>query len=77
MSSPPPTITIDGAQYEFDAFSDELREMVALYLHAKEMMAVARRQATIHEISVINLAATIKARAEAETNGRQSDTAAR
>lgn len=73
MNQTPATVTVDGKEYEFEKLSSELQEMVALYLHARELMNSARRQATIHEVAVINLGATIKARVEAETNGRQSD----
>jgi hypothetical protein len=63
------TVTIDGKQYELDKISNEVKELMSLHAQAQEMMVAARRQAVIHEVSVVNLANLIKVRVEAESDG--------
>lgn len=67
-----PMVTIDGKQYELDKISNEVKELISLHAQAQEMMIAARRQAVIHEVSVVNLANIIKVRVEADANGSKS-----
>ena len=55
-----PTLTIGETTYVVSELSDEVREMLSLHQQAKEMTIHAKRQATIHDLSVENLAARIE-----------------
>ena len=55
-----PTLTIGETTYVVSELSDEVREMLSLHQQAKEMAIHAKRQATIHDLSVENLAARIE-----------------
>lgn len=66
MTEAPQTVTIGEKQYELSSLSNEVKELLSLHAQAQEMMIAARRQAVIHEVSVINLASMIKGRVEAD-----------
>jgi glycosyltransferase involved in cell wall biosynthesis len=55
-----PTITIGDTTYPVSDLSDEVKEMLSLHQQAQEMSIHAKRQATIHDLSVENLAARIE-----------------
>ena len=55
-----PTLTIGETTYVVSELSDEVREMLSLHQQAQEMAIHAKRQATIHDLSVENLAARIE-----------------
>ena len=55
-----PTITIGDTTYAVSDLSDEVKEMLSLHQQAQEMSMHAKRQATIHDLSVENLAARIE-----------------
>tara|TARA_B110000977_G_scaffold173680_1_gene227037 strand:- start:113 stop:340 length:228 start_codon:yes stop_codon:yes gene_type:complete len=55
-----PTLTIGETTYVVAELSDEVREMLSLHQQAQEMAIHAKRQATIHDLSVENLAARIE-----------------
>ena len=55
-----PTLTIGETTYGVSELSDEVREMLSLHQQAQEMAIHAKRQATIHDLSVENLAARIE-----------------
>jgi glycosyltransferase involved in cell wall biosynthesis len=55
-----PTITIGDTTYLVSDLSDEVKEMLSLHQQAQEMSIHAKRQATIHDLSVENLAARIE-----------------
>ena len=55
-----PTITIGDTTYLVSDLSDEVKEMLSLHQQAQEMSMHAKRQATIHDLSVENLAARIE-----------------
>jgi hypothetical protein len=55
-----PTLTIGETTYVVSELSDEVREMLSLHQQAQEMAINAKRQATIHDLSVENLAARIE-----------------
>jgi hypothetical protein len=63
------TVTIGDKQYEIAKLSNEVKELISLHGQAHDMMVAARRQAVIHEVSVVNLANLIKVRVEAESDG--------
>ena len=54
------TITIGDTTYAVSDLSDEVKEMLSLHQQAQEMSMHAKRQATIHDLSVENLAARIE-----------------
>ena len=54
------TITINDTVYPVSELSDEVKEMLSLHQQAQEMSIGAKRQATIHDLSVENLAARIE-----------------
>lgn len=68
MSDAPQTVTIGEKQYDISELSNEVKELLSLHAQAQEMMIAARRQAVIHEVSVVNLANMIKARVEAQAD---------
>ena len=55
-----PTITIGDTTYPVSDLSDEVKEMLSLHQQAQEMSIHAKRQATIHDLSVENLASRIE-----------------
>ena len=55
-----PTITIGDTTYSVSDLSDEVKEMLSLHQQAQEMSIHAKRQATIHDLSVENLASRIE-----------------
>ena len=55
-----PALTIGETTYAVSELSDEVKEMLSLHEQAKEMSLNAKRQATIHDLSVENLAARIE-----------------
>lgn len=55
-----PTITIGDTTYAVSDLSDKVKEMLSLHQQAQEMSINAKRQATIHDLSVENLASRIE-----------------
>ena len=55
-----PALTIGETTYAVSELSDEVKEMLSLHQQAQEMSMHAKRQATIHDLSVENLAARIE-----------------
>jgi hypothetical protein len=68
VSDAPQTVTIGEKQYAVSELSNEVKELLSLHAQAQEMMIGARRQAVIHEVSVVNLANMIKSRVEAQAD---------
>ena len=55
-----PTLTIGETTYVVSELSDEVREMLSLHQQATEMSVSAKRQATIHDLSVESVASRIE-----------------
>ena len=55
-----PTLTIGETTYPVSTLSDEVKEMLALHEQAMQMAIAAKRQATIHDLAVANIAAHIE-----------------
>jgi len=55
-----PTLTIGETTYPVSTLSDEVKEMLSLHEQAVQMATAAKRQATIHDLAVANIAAHIE-----------------
>jgi len=55
-----PTLTIGETTYPVSTLSDEVKEMLSLHEQAMQMAIAAKRQATIHDLAVANIAAHIE-----------------
>ena len=55
-----PTLTIGETTYPVSTLSDEVKEMLSLHEQAVQMSIAAKRQATIHDLAVANIAAHIE-----------------
>ena len=53
------TITINDPVYPVSELSDESKELLSLHEQATQMAVQAKRQATIHDLSIENLVARI------------------
>lgn len=53
------TITINDTIYPVSELSDESKELLSLHEQATQMAIQAKRQATIHDLSIENLVARI------------------
>ena len=53
------TITINDTIYPVSELSDESKELLSLHEQATQMAVQAKRQATIHDLSIENLEARI------------------
>lgn len=54
------TLTIGDKTYPVSELSDEVKEMLSLHQQAMEMSVGAKRQATIHDLAVSNIASLIE-----------------
>ena len=54
------TITIGEKTYPVAGLSDQVKEMLSLHQQASEMAMGAKRQATIHDLAVTNIASLIE-----------------
>lgn len=55
-----PTLTVGDKTYTVSELSDEVKEMLSLHQQAMEMSVGAKRQATIHDLAVSNIASLIE-----------------
>jgi ribosomal protein S3 len=55
-----PTLTIGDTTYPVSELSDEVKEMLSLHEQAVQMSVAAKRQATIHDLAVANIASLIE-----------------
>jgi len=55
-----PTLTIGDVSYPVSGLSDEVKEMLSLHEQAVQMSVSAKRQATIHDLAVANIASLIE-----------------
>jgi hypothetical protein len=55
-----PTLTVGDKTYPVSELSDEVKEMLSLHQQAMEMSVGAKRQATIHDLAVSNIASLIE-----------------
>ena len=55
-----PTLTIGETTYPVSTLSDEVKEMLSLHEQAMQMAIAAKRQATIHDLAVANIAAHVE-----------------
>lgn len=53
------TITINDTVYPISGLSNESKELLSLHEQATQMAVQAKRQATIHDLSIENLVARI------------------
>ena len=59
------TITINDTVYSVSELSDESKELLSLHEQATQMSIQAKRQATIHDLSIENLVGRIEKSVEA------------
>ena len=58
------SITVGDKTYPVSELSDEVKEMLSLHQQAVQMSVSAKRQATIHDLAVSNIASLIEKKLE-------------